>query len=92
MRRGTVNLSRVSRPAQSNPIERSVVLLLREERLRQGISATQLAAKIGVSRTTITHLENDDARPTLWVLLKVAGGLGVELDDYLRRARTSGRR
>ena len=86
---GENNLRGVSRPAQLDPIERTVVLLLREERLRQGVSATRLAAQIGVSRTTITHLESDDARPTLWVLLKVAGGLGVELDECLRRAQTA---
>jgi len=77
----------MSRPAQLDPVERAVVLLLKEERLRQGLSATRLAAQIGVSRTTVTHLETDDARPTLWVLLKVAAGLGVELNDLLRRAR-----
>lgn len=32
-----------------------------------------------VARTTITHLESDLARPTLWVLLKIADGLGVDL-------------
>ena len=85
-RRQSDNLSRVSRPAQIDPIERKVVLLLREERLRQGISATQLAAQIGVSRTTITHLESDDSRPTLWVLLKVSDGLGVSFSEFLRKA------
>jgi predicted transcriptional regulator len=71
----------------SRPVERAVVLSLREERRRQGVSATQLSTRIGVSRTTIEHLESDDARPTLWVLLKVAEGLGVDLADCLRRSR-----
>lgn len=59
------------------------MLRLREARLRQAISATELAAKISVSRTTITHMESDDSRPTLWVLLRVADGLGVDLSKCL---------
>ena len=73
-------------PSQLDPVERQVVLLLKRERLRQGLSCTQLALNVGVSRTTITHLEANEARPTLWVLLKLAGGLGVDLADYLSQA------
>lgn len=73
-------------PSQLDPIERRVVLLLREERIRQGISANQLAAAIGVDRTTITHLEADTGRPTLWVLLKFANGLGLRLGDVINQA------
>jgi DNA-binding XRE family transcriptional regulator len=54
--------------------------------LRQHISATALAASIRVSRTTITHIENDESRPTLWVLLRIAEGLGVNLADFLNQA------
>lgn len=62
------------------------MLLLREERMRQGISANQLATNIGIDRTTITHLESDTGRPTLWVLLKISQGLGVKLGDILNQA------
>ncbi|MEN3941781.1 helix-turn-helix transcriptional regulator [Prosthecobacter sp. SYSU 5D2] len=62
------------------------MLLLREERLRQNISATALAAAIGLSRTTITHIENDQARPTLWVLIHIAEGLQVNLPELMARA------
>jgi DNA-binding XRE family transcriptional regulator len=67
------------------------VLLLRDERLRQEVSATALAAAIKVSRTTITHIGNDKSRPTLWVLLKIAEGLGVSLAEYLDQAPEKGR-
>ena len=33
-----------------------------------------------------TIAETDDARPTLWVLLKVADGLGVSLSEYLKKS------
>ncbi|WP_184205936.1 helix-turn-helix domain-containing protein [Prosthecobacter dejongeii] len=62
------------------------MLLLREERIRQGLSANQLAANVGIDRTTITHLEADTGRPTLWVLLKLAGGLDVRLGDIINQA------
>lgn len=73
----------MARPSQLDPRERRLVLALKEERRRQRISATQLARRIGISRTTITNLEADDARPTLWVLLKIADGLGVDLRELL---------
>ena len=82
----------MSHGSQIDPIERRLVLLLKDERLKQKISATQLAAKIGVSRTTITHVENDDSRPTLWVLLTIAKGLGLNLHDCLRLAAESGKK
>ncbi|GEP45878.1 helix-turn-helix domain-containing protein [Brevifollis gellanilyticus] len=81
----------MSNGSQINPTERRLVLLLKEERLKQNLSATALAESIGVSRTTITHLENDQARPTLWVLLQIAHGLKLNLADFLAQA-SSGRR
>ncbi|SKB00196.1 DNA-binding transcriptional regulator, XRE-family HTH domain [Prosthecobacter debontii] len=68
-------------------MERAIVLILKNERLRAGISATQLAAQIGVARTTITHLESDDARPTFWVLKKIADGLGLDFGACVIRAQ-----
>ena len=40
-----------------------------------------------MSRSTITHLEADHTRPTLWVLLSVCRGLGVELSTCLHQAK-----
>lgn len=68
----------MSRPAQIDPVERQLVLILKRERLRRNLSATALAKSVGVSRTTVTHMESDDARPTLWVLLKIAKGLDLD--------------
>ena len=74
------------RPSQIDPLERQIVLVLRDARVKQRVSATQLAASVGLSRSTVTHLENDDARPTLWVLLKLCDGLGMEFSACLRQA------
>jgi transcriptional regulator with XRE-family HTH domain len=76
----------MARPSQIDPRERKVVLLLKAEREKQGVSAVKLAAKAKIARTTVTNLDCDDARPTLWVLLKIADGLGVDLADVLRKA------
>ena len=63
------------------------MLVLRDLRVKKRLSATQLAANIGVSRSTITHLEADHTRPTLLVLLSVCRGLGVELSTCLHQAK-----
>lgn len=74
------------RPSQTDPVERALVLILKSERERVGISATKLAEQIGISRTTITHLESDDARPTFWVLRKIATGLGLDIGQCVVEA------
>ncbi|WP_408004355.1 helix-turn-helix transcriptional regulator [Prosthecobacter dejongeii] len=66
-------------PNQSDPLERQVVLALKAERERQGISANALAQQIGVSRAAITHIEADRSRPTLWLVIRIAQGLGLSL-------------
>jgi transcriptional regulator with XRE-family HTH domain len=76
-------------PSQLDPRERRVVLALKEEREKQGISAAQLARKIGVGRNTIPNLERDEARPTLWVLYRIADGLGIKLSDCLLNGETT---
>lgn len=76
----------MARPSQLDPRERKIVLMLKEERIRQQISANQLSKNVRISRTTVTNLDADDARPTLWVLLKMADGLNVSLAKLLKEA------
>lgn len=76
----------MARPSQIDPRERQLVLLLKSECQRQGVSANKLAAQMKISRTTITNLFADDARPTLWVLLKLCDGLGLKLHQMLQKA------
>lgn len=76
----------MSNASQTDPVERALVLILKRERERQKISATKLAAAVGLSRTTITHLENDDARPTFWVLRQIAGGLDLDFGACVSEA------
>ena len=73
-------------PAQLDTRERKIMLALKKERERQGISAAKLASNIGIGRNTIPNLERDEARPTLWVLLKIADGLGLNFFEFAQKA------
>ena len=73
-------------PSQLDHRERKIVLFLRAERQRQGLSATALGKKVGVARATITRMDLDQFRPGLWVILKLCDGLGVTLVDCARAA------
>ena len=70
-------------PSQIDPRERSIILALKKERVKQGVSAAALARKIGIGRNTIPNLERNEARPTLWVVLKLCDGLNISLKNLL---------
>ena len=76
----------MNRQAQLDYRERNLVLALKKERQSQGVSAAQLAQMIGIGRNTIPNLERDEARPSLWVLLKMADGLKLNLATCLQNA------
>jgi transcriptional regulator with XRE-family HTH domain len=51
-----------------------------------------LAKAAGVPRSTIANLESGDGNPSLAVLVKVAGALGVSIDELLASPRAKVRR
>lgn len=61
----------------------------RLRRLRQGAGLTlkQLAEQSGLASSTISKIENDRMSPTYDVLLKLAGGLGIDLSSVLADAQ-----
>ena len=67
-------------------VELRLITRLRDRRVAEGLSQTKLAAAAGVSRSTITHMEDGSSRPTLWVLLRVARALDLDLSVELRQA------
>jgi transcriptional regulator with XRE-family HTH domain len=82
-------------PPPANDIERVGQHLARNlVALRQARRLTQdaLAAAAGVPRSTIANLESGDANPSLAVLVKVAGALGVPIDELLAAPRAKVRR
>jgi transcriptional regulator with XRE-family HTH domain len=66
---------------------------LRLARLRRRISLTDLAARVDVSRATLSRLEKGELTTSLGVLARVLGVLGLEEDlDAIARDDELGRR
>jgi transcriptional regulator with XRE-family HTH domain len=56
---------------------------LRAQRLRRGVTLTQLATATGISLSTLSRLESGQRRPTLELLLPLAKAHNVALDDLV---------
>jgi XRE family transcriptional regulator of biofilm formation len=63
-----------------------VAKLVREKRIEQGLSMTELADRAGLSRAMISFVERDIRNPTLETLLRISSVLKVELADLIREA------
>lgn len=59
--------------------------LIREARLRAGLTQTELGMRIGKPQSVIARWERGDAIPSLEVLRKVINGCGLELSFHLSR-------
>ncbi len=56
---------------------------VREIRVDHGLSQEQLGARSGVNRTFVGGLERGERNPTYETLIKVAGGLDVDLAELV---------
>ena len=56
---------------------------IKKARGRRGLTQTQLAEKVGVTRNTINRVENDLARPSLGLLEEIAKVLRVKLKELV---------
>lgn len=56
---------------------------LKYYRLRSKLSKKELARRVGVSAMAITHYENEERKPEIAILRKLANELGVRLSDFL---------
>ena len=72
------------RTAQNLELMRAFAAELKARRSELGISQEELAHRSDVNRTFVAKLELAQNQPTLTVLLKLAGGLGVELPELLQ--------
>lgn len=61
--------------------------LVRDSRLRKGITQAYLATQVGVSRKWIIDLEAGKRTTDLSLVLRTLNALGLELDAHDRRAR-----
>ena len=72
------------RTTQDPELMRAFAAEVKARRGELGISQEELAHRAGVNRTFVAKLELAQNQPTLTVLLKLAGGLGVELPELLQ--------
>jgi len=65
------------------------IRLLREERERRGLSKYALSAQCGIAQQTISYMERGMRQPSFETILRIADGIGVNLEDVLKKARSS---
>ncbi len=68
-------------------ISSEVARLLKEERQERGLSLNLLAQKAGLSRQTLSYVEQEVQSPSLDTLLRTTVALGVDLEKIISRAR-----
>ena len=68
-------------------ISSQVARLLKEERKRRGLSLNVLAQMAGLSRQTVSYVEQEVQNPTLDTLLRITSVLGIELEKIVAVAR-----
>ncbi len=88
-------MSRTSHPLFPQTQRRAEALgeRLRLARLRRRMSLSELAARVGVTRGTLSRLERGELSTSLGVLARVLGVLGLEEDlDRLAQDDELGRR
>jgi DNA-binding XRE family transcriptional regulator len=71
----------------NDAISSQVACLLKEEREKRGLSLNVLAQKAGVSRQTVSYVEQQVQNPTLDTLLRITAVLEVDLDKIIAKAR-----
>lgn len=55
---------------------------VRKIRKEKGLSIMDLKEKTGLSKSTISDLENDKSSPTIDTLQKIANALGVDIKEF----------
>ncbi|HMO63861.1 MAG TPA: helix-turn-helix transcriptional regulator [Verrucomicrobiota bacterium] len=69
----------------------AVARILREERVRRGLSMTRVAALAGLSQQMVSYVERETRVPGLDTLLRIADALDLDVSDVVLRAgRLSG--
>jgi transcriptional regulator with XRE-family HTH domain len=65
-----------------------VARLLKAEREARGLSLNALAEKAGLSRQTVSFVEQELRIPTLGTLLRLTAAMEVDLEKIIARARS----
>jgi transcriptional regulator with XRE-family HTH domain len=70
-------------PLQRNPTR--IGHVLREKRSHHGWTLADVAAKTGISRSTLSKLENDLITPSYQTILQLCSGLEIEINELVGR-------
>jgi transcriptional regulator with XRE-family HTH domain len=70
-----------------NKICSEIARSLKEERIRQKLSLNLLSSRAGLSRQTVSFIEQEQRTPTVDTLLRLTEVLGIKLEDMIRKAR-----
>ena len=60
---------------------------LKDSREARGLTQQELSDRSGVPRPTLAHLESGQGNPTLAVLIKVAGALGIGIEALVSASK-----
>jgi transcriptional regulator with XRE-family HTH domain len=63
-----------------------VAEILRQERVKRGVSMNETAARAGLSQQMVSYVERQMRNPTLETLLRIAAALEIDFVDVMRRA------
>ena len=64
-----------------------VATLLRDTRMRHGLSQARLARRAGTTQAVVSRIERGEASPSIATLGRLLGAMGWELDIRLQRSR-----
>ncbi|MDO4184600.1 MAG: helix-turn-helix transcriptional regulator [Rhodospirillales bacterium] len=64
-----------------------IVAVLRQERIKKGISQYKMAKDIGMSKSSILYIENLTQRPSLYTVLLIANYLNVDISQIIKNAQ-----
>ncbi len=64
-----------------------IVRLLRDERIRKGLSKYAVEQRSGISQQMVGYVERGLRRPSLETALRMADGIGVDLSLIIKKAR-----
>lgn len=62
-----------------------IVAILREERIKKGISQYKLAKDTGMSKSSVLYIENLTQHPSLYTTLLIANYLRVDITEIIRK-------
>jgi transcriptional regulator with XRE-family HTH domain len=66
-------------------VESTIAYRLRSHRLAAGLSQERLAAKAGISRSTIERIESGRSKPRAITCIHLANALGLTLEELIVR-------